>query len=159
MSDPQPRTRRRGAAVLLAAWAIFAAYVVAARGIRNSFPISVFDMYQGRGTDTAARVVVRDAVGGKPEIDAFERFECYPTLPMITEVKRFCSGEHQPLDYVTRDQQQTLEQRLVRGPSERPQGEQVAIVSRAWFLRASPGTPAFTDCVIAHCTAKRKDAP
>ncbi|MBX7080751.1 MAG: hypothetical protein K1X88_16255 [Nannocystaceae bacterium] len=148
-SVPAVRTR----VTTLAAWAIFAAYVIAARGIGNAFPLSVFDMYQGRGGDTAARVRVREADGSTRELDRYGALQCYPRLPMLTELRRSCGPEHQPLDYVTRDQQRWLEAHLV----DTPQSREVAIVSRAWWLTPREHGPEFTDCVLARCTAS--DAP
>lgn len=147
-----PATSHRGATPRLAAGIVFGAYLVAARGIGNCYPVSVFDMYQGRGDETAARVMVRDRGGEIFELDAFDGFSCFPRLPMISEVKRYCPTEHQPLDYVTRDQQRALERRLVDEPSVGD--EEVAIVSRAFFLGERPLVT--HDCVLARCTARRR---
>ena len=54
--------------------------------------------------------------------------------------------------YVVRDQQLWLEAHL--DPTGGP--EAIAIVSRAYALAERPGAPAFTDCVIARCTARRR---
>lgn len=128
------------------AWSVFAAYLLAARGIRNSFPFSVFDMYQARGTPTAARVVVLDDAGVQHEIEDFVAVQCEPVTLRVALQR--CSAEHRPLDYVVRDQQQWLEARLVADP----QPERVAIVSRAWTFADTTTT---ADCVLATCTARR----
>ncbi|MFO0635583.1 MAG: hypothetical protein U0168_22295 [Nannocystaceae bacterium] len=146
---PPSRTR----APVWAAWSIFAAYVVAARGIGNAFPLSVFDMYQGRGGDSAARVLVRESDGRTRELDRYTALQCHPRLPQLMEVRRSCGPQHQPLDYVTRDQQRWLEAHLV----DEPQPREVAIVSRAWWLRPHAGEPGFDDCVIARCTATERE--
>ena len=130
----------------LAAWLIFAAYLLAARGIRNAFPFSVFDMYQARGTTTAARVVVLDAQGVAHELDVFTALHCEPP-PQLADALRTCGDEHRPLEYVVRDQQQLLESRLAGQPQPTP----ITIISRAWtFAEAGTTTP---DCALAHCTA------
>lgn len=141
-----PATRRRLSTPRSAAWLIFAAYLLAARGIRNSFPFSVFDMYQARGTTTAARVVVLDAQGGQHEIDAFAAVHCEPS-PRLADAIHTCSDEHRPLEYVVRDQQRLLESRLVGQAQPMP----IAIVSRAWTFAAATTTTA--DCALALCTA------
>jgi hypothetical protein len=133
---------------MLAAWLIFAAYLLAARGIRNSFPFSVFDMYQARGNTTAARVVVLDAQGTQHELDAFAALRCDP-VPQLSAALQTCSAEHRPLDYVVRDQQQLLESRLVGEAQPMP----MALVSRAWTFAETATTTA--DCELARCTAMR----
>lgn len=148
-----PAKPPRGTTPRFAAGLVFVAYLVAARGIGNCYPVSVFDMYQGRGDETAARVMVRDVGGAVLELEEFENYSCFPRLPMITEVKRYCPAAHQPLDYVTRDQQQLLERRITATPHA--DGEEVAIVSRAFFLAEQPLVT--QDCVIARCTAQRRN--
>jgi hypothetical protein len=89
---------------LLVAWAIFATYVLAARGVRNFFPISVFDMYQAHAPDVVARVMVIDAAGHTEDIEAFDGWVCDGGPPRLRDVERTCGRDHRPLEYVTRDQ-------------------------------------------------------
>lgn len=137
------------------AWAIFATYVVAARGVRNLFPISVFDMYQAHAPRVVARVVVVDAEGHKAEIEDFDGWVCEGGLPVLREPERVCGPDHRPLEYVTRDQELFLHAH----EGEAPGPEAVTIVSRAFVLDPEPGTPRSTDCILARCTAHRRGVP
>jgi hypothetical protein len=136
----------------VAAWAIFATYVLAARGVRNFYPLSVFDMYQAHAPDVVARVLVIDATGDTAQIEDFEAWTCAPEL-VLRDVDRTCGAEHRPLEYVTRDQE--LYVHAHRG--EAPGSETVTVVSRAYVLRPRAGEPAQSDCTIARCTATRRE--
>lgn len=148
-----PRRPRRITLPLLVAWSCLATYVVAARVVGNWFPLSTFDMYQAHAPEVVARVVVVDGEGVKRELRHFEAYACEPApLELAAALTERCSEEHRPLPYVVRDQQRWLEAH--RDPAGGP--EAVAIVSRAYGLVERPGMPAFTDCVLARCTARRR---
>lgn len=147
------RRPRRVTLPLLVAWSCLATYVVAARVVGNWFPLSTFDMYQAHAPEVVARVVVVDGEGAKRELRHFEAYACEPAPVELAErVAERCSEEHRPVPYVVRDQQQWLEAHS--DPAAGP--ETIAIVSRAYALAERPGAPAFTDCVIARCTARRR---
>jgi hypothetical protein len=140
---------RRVTAPLLVAWASFATYVLAARGVRNLYPISVFDMYQRAAPTAVARVIVLDEHGGKHPLDAFTGFHCEPAPPMIPDVRRFCGPDHEPLDYVTRDQQRDFDAHLAGAPGPL----RIAIVSRSYRIDPVQLGTVEHDCVLARCTA------
>jgi hypothetical protein len=141
---------------LVVAWAIFAAYFVAARGVRNFFPLSVFDMYQRRAPAAVSRVLVIDRAGLEHAIADFAAFHCEPAPPMLTDVRRYCGPDHVPLDYVMRDLQRDLDAHL----SSEPGTEEIAIVSRSFRLDPAGGAMTTADCVLARCTARaRGDGP
>jgi hypothetical protein len=138
---------------LVVAWAIFATYVLAARGVRNFFPISVFDMYQAHAPDVVARVMVIDAAGHTEDIEAFDGWVCDGGPPRLRDVERTCGRDHRPLEYVTRDQEL-----WVHGHGgDAPGPEAVTIVSRAYVLGDRAGAPPHSDCTIARCTARRRE--
>jgi len=144
------RRPRRVTLPLVVAWSCLVTYLVAARVVGNSFPISTFDMYQGHAPEVVARVVVVDGEGRKRELGQYEGYACEPAPVRLAErVAERCSEEHRPLPYVVRDQQLWLDAHLE--PAGGP--ETVAIASRAYVLVERPGAPTFTDCVIARCTA------
>lgn len=150
-----PEPPRRMTLPFVVGWAIFATYLVAARGVRNFFPLSVFDMYQRRAPAAVSRVLVVDRHGGEHRISELAGFHCEPAPPMLTDVRRYCGPEHEPLDYVMRDEQRDLEAHLSSEPGREP----IAIVSRSFRIAAS-GELTTSDCVLARCTANpRGDAP
>jgi hypothetical protein len=134
------------------AWAVFATYLVAARIVRNLFPLSVFDMYQAHAAEAAARVVALDSRGETLEIEELEGWACEQP-PSLLKVEDTCGPRHRPLTYVARDQELWIEAH--RGPTD-ASSEPIVIVSRAHALAPSPGQPSFADCVIATCTATRR---
>jgi hypothetical protein len=140
---------------LLAAWAIFATYAIAARGVRNFFPLSVFDMYQRAAPAAASRVIVLDGGGNQHEVSAFAGFHCEPAPPVLPDVRRFCGSDHQPLDYVMRDQQRDLDAHLASAPGPLA----IAIVSRSYRVDANEVGITSRDCVLARCTAHWRREP
>ena len=138
---------------LVVAWSCLATYLVAARVVGNWFPLSTFDMYQAHAPEVVARVVVVDEHGDKRELAHYEALACEPApLELAAALAERCSEEHRPIPYVVRDQQLWLDAH--RGPAGGP--EAIAIVSRAYVLAERPGAPAFGDCVLARCTARRR---
>lgn len=130
-------------------------YVVAARVVGNWFPLSTFDMYQAHAPEVVARVVVLDAAGSKRQLGHYEGYACEPAPLRLAEVvAERCREDHRPLPYVVRDQQLWLDAHL--DPGDGGGTEAIAIVSRAYVLAERPGAPAFTDCVLARCTARRR---
>ncbi len=125
---------------------VFATYLLAARGPRNLFPLSVFDMYQAHAPAVVARVLAVDASGGVAELDAFEAWSCEWEADLL-DLEATCGEDHRPLSYVTRDQSHLLDANT--GPGT----EEVRIVSRAYRVH-EPG--AFEDCLVAVCRATRR---
>jgi hypothetical protein len=152
---PATPTTRRIDLPLVVAWAIFATYVLAARGVRNMFPISVFDMYQAHAPEVVARVLVLDAAGETAQVEQFEGFVCEDDPAVLMHVEDTCGADHRPLEYVTRDQASYL----ARHSGQAPGPEAITLVSRAYVLTARPGAPPSTDCVLTHCTARRRGSP
>ena len=138
---------------LVVAWSCLATYVVAARVVGNWFPLSTFDMYQAHAPEVVARVIAVGDAGQRRELRHYEGYACEPApLRLAAAVAERCGEEHRPLPYVVRDQQLWLDAHL--DPAGGP--EAIAIVSRAYVLAERPGAPAFTDCVLARCTARRR---
>jgi hypothetical protein len=145
--------RRRATAPWVAAWCLFAAYFLAARGAGNFFPLSVFDMYQGRPPSEAARVVVVDAVGEASELDDWDAFQCEAgEVPLTATVH--CGRRELAIAYVARDQQRFLDAHRGAGGEAR-----VSIVSRTYRLEPQPGEAPYTDCELARCAARRRTDP
>ncbi len=126
---------------------VFATYLLAARGPRNLFPLSVFDMYQGRAPDVVARMLVLDGDGAEAEIDAFDGWSCAWEHASVVET---CGEEYRLLDYVERDQREYLQRHAGVGE------ESVKLVARAYRLRGEAGQPASSDCVVARCLARKR---
>lgn len=129
------------------ALAVFATYLVAARGPRNLFPLSVFDMYQGHASASVARVLVLDAAGEASEVDAFEDWACSWEGDALRAVEDVCGPQHRPLEYVLRDQERYIERH--RGDGD----QNVRLVSRAYRLERVGES---TDCVVAQCRVRRR---
>lgn len=144
LPPPEPKRSRPPLAWVVAV-AVFVTYLVAARGPRNLFPLSVFDMYQGHAPAVVARMLVVDPDGSTAEIDAFDGWSC---SWMGDSVEATCGTEHRLLDYVERDQRRYLEQHA--GDGDLP----VVLVSRAYSLH-DPSSSA-KDCVVARCRARRR---
>ncbi len=125
--------------------AVFVTYVAAARGPRNLFPLSVFDMYQGDAPDVVARMFVVDTDGRASEVDAFDQWSCTWAGDTIEAV---CGADHRLLDYVERDQRRYIRHHAGEGV------EAVVLVSRAYPLD-EPAESA-EDCIVARCKARRR---
>lgn len=126
---------------------VFGTYLLAARGPRNLFPLSVFDMYQGRAPDTVARMLVLDGDGKTAEVDAFEGWSCEWEHGSVVET---CGEAYRLLDYVERDQRDYLDRHRGGG------GEALKLVARSYRLRGEARQPASSDCVVARCLARRR---
>jgi len=138
-------------------WAIFIAYVLAARGIRNFFPISSFDMYQGRAPTIATRILVVDDIGHSSEITQYDSFQCNPAKPKLENVQHCQGAAIRGPNYVVRDQQIHLDAHLRSGLTDAPNAK---LVLRTFTLEDRPGPPAFSDCVLAACLVhKRGEKP
>jgi hypothetical protein len=122
-------------------------YVIAARIVGNFFPLSVFDMYQARAPEVAARVLAIDAAGRTAELHDFEAFACDERPLSLAHIDDTCGPDHRPLEYVTRDQELYIEAHVGDAGDE-----SIAVVSRAYSL----SDPGVSDCVIAHCMARRR---
>lgn len=144
LPPPEPK-RSRPPLAWVVAISVFVTYLVAARGPRNLFPLSVFDMYQGHAPAVVARMLVIDPDGRTAEVDAFDDWSC---TWEHTSVEASCGADHRLLDYVERDQRRYLEQHA--GQGDLP----VVLVSRAYSLHKTNVSP--EDCVVARCRASRR---
>lgn len=126
--------------------AVFGTYLLAARGPRNLFPLSVFDMYQAHAPEVVARVLAVNEAGEAAELDAYDAWSCEWKAD-LQDLEAACGPDHRPLSYVTRDQSHLLDAHAGSGE------EEVRIVSRAYRVR-DPGL--HEDCVIAECRATRR---
>jgi hypothetical protein len=149
---PPGASTRWGRHSLLVSASIFVTYLLAARGVRNLFPLSVFDMYKSHAPDVATRIIAVDAAGRAEELHAFEAFRCEPAAPRLDELRSCEHAERGRIPYVVRDAQIYLDQHL-RGDAR---GEEVTIAARTWRLQGRPGPLPFADCALARCVARRK---
>jgi hypothetical protein len=133
----------------VAAWAIFATYVVTARGVGNLFPFSVFDMYQRRPAGEAARIVAIDDTGAVSELSEWTAFACEGGRPVLTDGVK-CGREDRAIPYVTRDQQRYLDAHTGEGGPAH-----LSLVSRSYVLSEQGGALRFSDCLLARCAARR----
>ncbi|MCU0657681.1 MAG: hypothetical protein MUF64_21200 [Polyangiaceae bacterium] len=131
---------------------IFFTYLLAARGVRNLFPLSVFDMYKTHAPDVATRILAVDARGHGGELHAFDGFRCEPAAPSLQELSGCEGAVRGRIPYVIRDAQIYLDQHL----ESTTEGEEITIVARTWQLRRQPGPLPFSDCALARCVARRK---
>lgn len=128
-------------------------YVLAARGIRNFFPISAFDMYQAQSSTIASRILVVDSSGAPSEITDYEAFQCNPVRPDLADVTHCEHAAIGRIMYVAQDQQKHLDAHLQQ---EVKQGRPAQLVWRTFSLEDRPGSPQHTDCVLAACQVRRK---
>jgi hypothetical protein len=148
---------RRSLLPVVAVWAIFIAYVLAARGIRNFFPISAFDMYQRQSPTIATRILVVDAAGASSEITQYDAFQCNPAQSKLENVQHCEGAAIRGPGYVVRDQQIYLDAHLRSGSIEGPEAK---LVLRTFTLEDRPGPPTFSDCALAVCRVhKRGESP
>lgn len=144
---------RRAILPPIVVWAIFIAYVLAARGIRNFFPISSFDMYQGRSLTVTSRILVVDNEGQTGEITHYDSFQCNPEKPILENVQHCEGAAIRGPGYVVRDQQIYLDAHLQPGAAQDPRAK---LVLRTFTLENRPGPPAFSDCVLAVCQVHKR---
>lgn len=144
---------RRKALPFVVVWAIFFTYVLAARGIRNFFPISSFDMYQAQSSTMASRVLVVDFSGKPSEITQYEAFQCNPTRPNLADVAHCEHAEIGRVEYVARDLQIHFDEHVRQDVQN---GVEVKLVWRTFLLEEKPGPPTFSDCILAVCQVRRK---
>lgn len=143
----------RKALPFVVVWAIFAAYVLAARGVRNFFPISSFDMYQAQSSTVASRVLVVDTSGKTSEITQYDEFQCDPPRPKLTDVTHCEHAGIGRVQYVARDQQIYFDEHVRQDVKN---GVDVKLVWRTFNLEERPGPPAHNDCMLAVCQVQRK---
>lgn len=131
---------------------VFLAYLLTARGLRNVFPFSVFDMYEMRSPLVTTRLLVLDSNNQTTEIRRFESFQCEPKSPDI-QTFRVCGegAQMNVMPYVARDLQILLDARL----GDVSSGEEVTLIARTWRLQDRPGPSPFSDCALARCRARR----
>lgn len=144
---------RRRALPFVVVWAIFGAYVLAARGVRNFFPISSFDMYQAQSSTVASRVLVVDSSGKPSEITQYEAFQCNPSHPKLADVTHCEHSGMGRVEYVARDQQIYFDEHRRQDLKD---GVEAKLVWRTFHLEERPGPPAHNDCVLAVCQVQRK---
>ena len=144
---------RRKALPFVAVWAIFVAYVLAARGVRNFFPISSFDMYQAQSSTMASRVLVVDSMGKTSELSQYDAFQCNPPYPKLTDVTHCGHAGIGRIGYVARDQQIYFDDHLRQ---DLMNGVEAKLVWRTFHLEERPGPPAHNDCVLAVCQVQRR---
>ncbi|HFE46561.1 MAG TPA: hypothetical protein ENJ18_13885, partial [Nannocystis exedens] len=63
VETPDSRSRGPLPSAAIVAWTVFITYFVAARGIQNFFPLSVFDMYRAHAPAVVARIIITDPKG------------------------------------------------------------------------------------------------
>lgn len=143
---------RRRTLPFVAAWAIFITYILAARGIRNFFPISAFDMYQARAFTVASRVLVVEATGKALEITNYDAFQCSPERPNLADVSHCENRDVGRVEYVPRDQQIYFDEHVHPNVQN---GVDVKLVWRTFLLEDRPGPPVHSDCVLAACRARK----
>jgi hypothetical protein len=146
-------TLRRRALPFVVVGAIFVTYVLAARGVRNFFPISSFDMYQAQSSTIASRVLVVDPSGKPSEITQYESFQCNPSRPKLADVTHCEHAGTGRVEYVARDQQIYLDAHLRQDVTN---GRESKLVWRTFILEDRPGPPTHNDCVLAVCQVRRK---
>lgn len=146
---------RQKALPFVVVWAIFIAYILAARGIRNFFPISSFDMYQAQSSTMASRVLVVDSSGKPSEITQYEAFQCDPPRPNLADVTHCEHAETGRVEYVARDQQIHFDEHVRQDVQN---GVEAKLVWRTFRLEERPGPPTYTDCVLAVCQVRKKGA-
>jgi len=155
LSHPAAWAKRRLPLAAIVAWTVFLTYFTAARGVQNLFPLSVFDMYRAHAPEVVGRLIVVDRGDRPSELVEWHSFYCAPDRPVLRDLKA-CSGdpESRPIGYVIRDQQLHLDAHLSAEPDE--DAEPITISMRSYRLVDRPGAPAFTDCVVATCTARHE---
>ncbi len=144
---------RRRALPFVVVWAVFVAYVLAARGIRNFFPISAFDMYQAQSPTIASRILVVETSSGKTfEVTDYDGFQCNPSKPKLDDLRRCEHADIGLIQYVIRDQQIHLDEHLRQ---ELNGGVEAKLVWRTFLLEDRPGPPKFSDCLLAVCQVQK----
>ncbi len=146
---------RQRALPFVVVWAIFFTYVLAARGVRNFFPISAFDMYQAQASTVASRVLVVDPSGKPSEITQYEAFQCNPPHPKLADVSHCEHADIGRVEYVARDLQIHFDEHVRQ---DLKNGVEAKLVWRTFYLEQRPGPPAYKDCVLAVCQVRRKGA-
>jgi len=146
---------RQRALPFVVVWAIFITYVLAARGVRNFFPISSLDMYQAKAPTVASRVLVVDSSGKPSEITQYDAFQCNPAHPKLADVAHCEHANIGRVEYVARDLQIHFDK---HERQDIKNGVEAKIVWRIFYLEDRPGPPAHEDCVLAVCQVRRKGA-
>ncbi len=154
VETPVARSRGPLPTAAVVAWTVFITYFVAARGIQNFFPISVFDMYRAHAPAVVARIIVVDPNGDASEITSWTDFHCEDGQPVLKDLEA-CAPDPtaRPLGYILRDQQLHLDAHR----DVKPGPEAIAISLRSYQLRSDRGAPPHSDCIVARCTARRRD--
>lgn len=129
----------------------FFGYFAISRVVENFFPFSVLDMYSTADTETASRILARDASGHAYEVDHFDHWTC--PAPLHPEARACAdSGDVNTISYVDREAAIYLDHHRGRAG----EGAPVDVVRRRWHLSDRAGPPSFDDCPLLHCQATRR---
>lgn len=130
----------------LRALVLLAAYVVAARGVGNLYPLSTFEMYGGTRLTTASRIAVIDA-DGVHEVERFSRWRC--NAPVDVDPRR-CTNEWPFFHVEARDREVLAHIERAAEPST--DARDVTVIRRVWRA-AEDGPMIASDCELARCEA------
>lgn len=128
-------------ATTLVSLVVMAAFISAARGVGNLYPVSQFPMYAGSAGPAATHVMVlRAGATEYEEVDAFQSFAC-ESLPVL-EAQR--CGDASAIPYLAREAEALIRSRSGAG------GGEVELVLRVWSF---DGVARPAHCVVARCRA------
>jgi hypothetical protein len=126
-------------------------YVAIAFAVRDLYPFSKFDMYS-HYTDSASRVIARDARGAVSEIERWDGWRCEAPVDLSFSPDR--CGTARRVE-IARNQDGFRAAYIAGHSAPAGGGEPIEIVRRIWWLDGRGGARVL-DCPIQRCTAVRR---
>jgi len=132
---------------------VLAGYFTVARLVENLYPFSTFPMYAGDHTDSASRILAREADGSVHEALAYAAWSCEEPPDLDREPER-CAAlpRYFTIPYVDRE----IEAHIREHTRPEEGGTPVTIVRRVFRFPSGPGPARVEDCEIGRCRAVRR---
>jgi hypothetical protein len=139
-APPGPPAARGLDARLVLGALVLVGYAMAARGVENLYPFSVFPMYAAARAKVISRVMARVADGSFIEVTALDRWQC-DALPVLEATT---CADASSIQYIDREREQYIREHAGTG------GQPVELVRRVFSF---DGVSRPTHCTVSRCTA------
>lgn len=136
---------------------VLVGYLATARLVENLYPFSTFPMYAGERSDSASRLVAREADGSVHEASEYAAWSCEEEVDLSREHDR-CGAlpRYSTIPYIDREIVESIRSRSQGSQGASGAGVHVTIVRRVFRFPDGPGAPSVEDCEVGRCKAVRR---